>query len=61
MKFTVEGKEFILQLDTYKITRASALSEEEKSRLVPQIVRKRLDAPPVKEILFASRSTNSPS
>ncbi|MFQ5927317.1 MAG: DPP IV N-terminal domain-containing protein, partial [Terriglobia bacterium] len=36
VKFTVEGKEFILQLDTYKITRAPALSEEERSRLVPQ-------------------------
>ena len=36
VKFTVEDKEFILQLDTYTITRAPALSEEERSRLVPQ-------------------------
>ena len=40
VKFTVEEKEFILQLDTYTITRAPALSEAEKSRLVPQIVQK---------------------
>ncbi|MDA2914120.1 S9 family peptidase, partial [Acidobacteriia bacterium AH_259_A11_L15] len=38
VKFTVENKEFILQLDTYTITRAPVISEEEKSRLVPQIV-----------------------
>ncbi len=35
-QFTVEGKEFILQLDTYAISRAPVLSEEEKSRLVPE-------------------------
>jgi len=40
VKFTVEDKEFTLQLDTYSITRAPALSEAEKNRLVPQIVRK---------------------
>ncbi len=34
MKFTVEGKEFILQVDTYTISCVSALSEEEKKRLV---------------------------
>ena len=39
VKFTVEGKEFILQLDTYSITRAPALSEAEKRRLVPQVTR----------------------
>ncbi len=38
VKFNVEDKEFILQLDTYAITRAPVLSETEKSRLVPQIV-----------------------
>ena len=38
VKFTLEGKELILQLDTYNITRAPVVSEEEKSRLVPQIV-----------------------
>ncbi len=31
VKFTVEDKEFILQLDTYAITRAPELSEEEKT------------------------------
>ncbi|MFQ5791349.1 MAG: DPP IV N-terminal domain-containing protein [Acidobacteriota bacterium] len=36
VNFTVEDKEFILQLDTYTITRAPDLSKEEKSRLVPQ-------------------------
>ncbi len=36
VRFTVEDKEFILQLDTYTVTRAPALSKEEKSRLVPQ-------------------------
>ena len=37
VKFTVEDKEFILQLDTYTVRRAPVLSEEEKSRLVPQV------------------------
>jgi len=36
LKFIVEGKEFILQLDTYTVRSAPALSEEEKNRLVPQ-------------------------
>ena len=36
VKFAVEDKEFILQLDTYSITRVPALSKEERSRLVPQ-------------------------
>ncbi len=36
VKFSLEGQEFILQLDTYVVTRAPALSEAEKSRLVPQ-------------------------
>ncbi|MEE9233888.1 MAG: hypothetical protein V3U28_00410, partial [Candidatus Acidoferrales bacterium] len=40
VKFTVEGKEFILQLDIYVITRAPAVSEEGKNRLVPRVVRK---------------------
>ena len=39
VKFTVESKEFILQLDTYGVTRAPALSEEEKSRMVPRRLR----------------------
>ncbi len=40
VKFTVEDKEFILQLDIYVITRAPAVSEEGKNRLVPRVVRK---------------------
>ncbi len=36
VKFAVESKEFILQLDAYTITRVPALSEEEKSRLTPK-------------------------
>ena len=39
VKFTVEEKDFILELDTYTISRAPALSEEEKSRLAPQVAR----------------------
>ena len=55
VQFAVEDKNFILQLDSYTITQALSASEEEKKRLVPQIVRKRLDAPPVKEILSPDR------
>ncbi len=58
VQFTVEGREFILQLDTYSITRAPALSEEQKSRLVPQVVQKYFnftgagdDPPDIMEIL----------
>ncbi len=40
VKFTVEDKEFILQLDSYTITRSATLSEQEKNRLMPQITRK---------------------
>jgi dipeptidyl aminopeptidase/acylaminoacyl peptidase len=36
VKFTVEDKAFTLRLDTYRISRTPVLSEEEKSRLVPQ-------------------------
>ncbi len=36
VKFTVESKEFILQLDTYATSQVPALSEEEKSRMVPR-------------------------
>ncbi len=39
VKFTVEGKEFILRLDTYTITLVPALSEEQKSRLAPLVPR----------------------
>ncbi len=40
VKFTVEKKDFSLQLDTYAITQAPALSEEEKDRQIPQTTRK---------------------
>lgn len=57
VKFTVEKKEFILQLDNYTITLAPVLSEEEKSRLVPQIVRKSFPriTPDVLEVLSPDR------
>ncbi len=60
VKFTVEDKAFTLQLDTYTITRvppAPPLSEEEKSRLVPQIVRKRFPrtGPNIMEVLSPDR------
>ena len=38
IKFTVEDKEFILRLDTYRMSRAPTLSEDEKSRLAPKPV-----------------------
>lgn len=40
IKFTIEDKAFILQLDTYIVTPAPVLSYEEKVRLAPQVVRK---------------------
>ncbi len=40
VKFTVEDKEFILKLDTYAVTGAPAVAEEEQGRFVPQVVRK---------------------
>ncbi len=53
VKFTVEDKEFILQLDNYKITPIPPLAEAEKSRLVPQIVWKVFprSAPDLMEVL----------
>ncbi|MDA2930967.1 S9 family peptidase, partial [Acidobacteria bacterium AH-259-O06] len=53
VKFNMEDKEFILQLDTYAITRAPVLSETEKSRRVPQIVWKVFprSAPDLMEVL----------
>jgi len=36
VKFTLENKEFVLQLATYTITQAPAVSEAEKNRLTPQ-------------------------
>jgi len=40
VKFTVQDKVFILQLDSYAVTPAPSVSEEEQRRLVPQIARK---------------------
>jgi len=37
IEFSVEGKELILELDTYTIAIAPSLSAEEKKRLVPQV------------------------
>ncbi len=57
VRFTVEDKEFILWLDTYGISRARAVSEEEKTRLVPQVVQEHFnftgagDPPDIMEIL----------
>ena len=57
IRFSVEDKEFILRLDTYGISRAPAVSEEEKTRLVPQVVQKYFnstgvgDPPDIMEIL----------
>ncbi len=53
VKFTVEGREFICQLETYKITPVPLLSKAEKNRKVPQFVRKGIMAgvPDVMEIL----------
>ena len=53
VKFTVENKEFILQLDNYKITLVPPLSEAEKNRLLPQIVPKTFvrTSPDVIEVL----------
>ncbi|MEE9127876.1 MAG: DPP IV N-terminal domain-containing protein, partial [Planctomycetota bacterium] len=56
VKFTVEGKEFILQLDTYTIARAPVLSEEEKNRLVPRVGQKGLSGwPEAREVLSPDR------
>ena len=38
--FTVEDKVFVLQIDSYAVTPARSVSEEEQRRLVPQIARK---------------------
>ncbi len=53
IKFSVEDREFICQLDTYKITPVPGLSKEEKSRTAPRVIRKKLypSAPGVMEIL----------
>ncbi len=54
VKFTVEGKEFILRLDTYTISRLPALEEEEKVRLVPQVVLRDPAGHPLVLELFSS-------
>ncbi|HUF53223.1 MAG TPA: hypothetical protein VMR52_05545 [Dehalococcoidia bacterium] len=41
IKFSVENKDFILRLDSYKITLATVLSEEEKNRWMARPVRER--------------------
>ncbi len=52
VKFTIEDNEFILQFDTYTITQAPILSEEQKSRLVPQVVERDVAGHPfVMEVL----------
>ena len=58
VRFAVEDKEFILRLDTYGISRAPAVSAEQESRLVPQVVQKYFnftgagnDPPDIMEIL----------
>ncbi len=57
VKFSVENKEFILQLDTYAITRSATLSEQEKNRLIPQVTRRDPDGywPDVYEVLSPDR------
>lgn len=41
VKFSVENKEFILQFDTYMITPAVSIPDQEKNRWVPRDVRQR--------------------
>ena len=57
IKFSVEGKEFICQLDTYKISAVPPLSKDEKSRSVPRFVREGIMAgsPDVMEVLSPDR------
>lgn len=58
VKFTIGQREFILQLDSYAITTAPALSEAEKYRMAPQVVRRGLleGVPDVMEMLSPDRS-----
>lgn len=53
VRFTVEGKEFFLQLDTYTISRVPALLEEEKRRRVPRVIWEGIPSyrPTVREVL----------
>ena len=55
--FSVEKKEFILWLDTYRIRRAPSISEEEKNRLIPKGVRKSfmVNGPDLMEVLSPDR------
>ncbi len=53
VKFTMEDKVFVLRLDTYTITRLPALEDEEKVRLVPQIILKDPAGHPVLMELFS--------
>ena len=40
VRFTVEDQEFVLQLDTYAVSRASGRSDKERSEVTPRVVRK---------------------
>ena len=52
VRFTVEQRELTLRLDTYELSVVPVLSEEEKNRLVAQVVRKPLGYPfPEREVL----------
>ena len=55
--FSVEKKELILRLDTYRIRRAPSISEEEKNRLIPEGVRKnyQVNGPDLMEVLSPDR------
>ncbi len=57
VQFTVEDKEYVLQFDTYRIRRVPSVSEEEKNRLLPKVVRKSfmVNGPNVMEILSPDR------
>ena len=57
VKFAVEGKEFLCQLDTYKITAVPSQSKEEKARITPRSVHKGFFAstPDVMEVLSPDR------
>jgi len=57
VRFTVEDKEFILRLDTYRIRPAPSISAEEKNRLIPKGVRKSfmVNGPDLMEVLSPDR------
>ena len=56
VKFIVENKEFILQLDTYTLTSVPPLSEEEKNRRAAQVISKDVAGHPIApEVLSPDR------